>query len=286
MRFLLVLIAFLASPVFAQEVAYPSATSATINDMADVLPEETKTRLSEALRTLSREKGVALVVVTIDSRADYGDTDSLEEFATGLFNDWGIGNSERSDGILLLAAIDDRELQIVLGEGYPSVYDWLTDDILAETVLPMMQAGQISEGIESGAYAIRDRIAVPFAEGREPERPTGQTAASTPAGSGSSGSAWPWLAGLGVIIVGLFAIGPISRARRVCPDCGKRGGITTTRETVTEPSDTAEGLARVTETCSHCGKSHSREVPLPKAAKAKVEMGGGKSSGGGSGGSW
>ena len=285
MRRLWLLFVFLASPLVAQDVTYPSAVSATINDFATVLPDETKTRLGEALRSLARDQGVALVVVTINRRSDYGETTNLHEFATGLFNDWGIGSAERSDGILLLAAIEDRELQIVLGEGYAEVYDWLTDDILSGTILPMMQAGQIPEGIESGAYAIRDRIALPFTEGVVPERGAGQAVPNSPSGTGPR-SVLPWFAGLSVLIVGIFSLGPIRRARKVCDKCGERGGMTSLRETVIQPTAETEGLARVTESCRHCGARETRDITLGKSPQAKIDTGAGKSTGGGSGGSW
>jgi uncharacterized protein len=261
---------------------YPQATSETVNDFADLLSADQEARLGEVLSKLKTESDVELLVVTVGSRAEWGESASLAEAATGLFNAWGIGDATRGDGILFVVASEDREMQITLGEGYPATYDWLTADIVESQILPYLSSDRLPEGIQAGTLAIRDRIALPFAEGRAPE--VQPVAASQPA-PGDPAPAWPWLAGIGVLIAGLFGFAKLARARQQCPDCGKRGRITRTSEVLNEASADKGGLVRITDTCGWCKTSHRREEITPRLAP-KVALGGGKSKGGGSGGNW
>ena len=43
--------------------------------------------------------------------------ESIEAFATALFNTYGIGNMPKNNGVLLLVAVRDRKARIELGSG-------------------------------------------------------------------------------------------------------------------------------------------------------------------------
>ena len=57
-------------------------------------------------------------IITLESQAPYAPDETLEEFATNLFNDSGIGDATRNDGILVLVLPDDRAMRIERGAGY------------------------------------------------------------------------------------------------------------------------------------------------------------------------
>ena len=56
-----------------------------------------------------------MTIITLESQAPYAPDETLEEFATNLFNNWGIGDAARNDGILVLVLPDDRAMRIELG---------------------------------------------------------------------------------------------------------------------------------------------------------------------------
>ena len=106
MRLILALIIFLL-PTFVFAQTYPVHTNLYVNDLASLISDEDEAALMQQLETLRKDKGIEVTVLTIDSRKTYGNSDSIESFATGLFNEWGIGNAKRNDGILILVARQD-----------------------------------------------------------------------------------------------------------------------------------------------------------------------------------
>ncbi len=273
-------------PLAALADPYPGHDSLEVTDLAGVIDADGKARIAEALATLRTETGVEATVLTIASRADYDASDSLESFATGLFNDWGIGNKERNDGILILVVANDREMRIELGAGYGPQYDIPAQDIINAVMLPAFRAGDLSTGIEAGTNAVIDHIALRHA-GLDPR--AGATALPEP----GTGDSFPggWIALLfGGAFAALVARGPLGRllARlRACPKCGHRGLSVTDRvETAATQYQPGQGMRLIR--CPECDW-HS-EKPYRISTKSKDgsggSFGGGRSSGGGASGRW
>ena len=122
-----------------------------INDFAGLLSNAEAIRLTDKLEALENRRGVRLTVVTIDRFRSYQTNDStFERFATRLFNDWGIGNAQRNDGILLLVGKSDRKLRIELGRGYSSAWDRRAKTIIDGKIVPEFEKGAYVSGIEKG----------------------------------------------------------------------------------------------------------------------------------------
>lgn len=101
------------------QASYPPRQDAAINDFAGVLGAGERAAVMQARQALLDARGAELVVATIGSVEEYDQSDrSFEAFATGLFNSWGIGDSQRNDGVLLLVAVRDRRVRIELGSGF------------------------------------------------------------------------------------------------------------------------------------------------------------------------
>src|SRR5690606_18788505 len=98
-------------------------------------------------------------VLTIATRGDYDPSPSIEAFATGLFNAWGIGDASRNDGILVLVATNEREMRLELGAAYDQGYDVLAQDIVSRFFLPDIRDGDPARGIVGGSGEVMARIA-------------------------------------------------------------------------------------------------------------------------------
>lgn len=280
----LLLCIILLVPVAAQAEPYPAYQNIFLNDYAQVIPPEGRERLIAAMRSLKDRTGVEMTVITIPTRKDYDPSPSIESFALGLFNYWGVGGKERNDGILMLVAPSDREMRIQLGSAYDQGYDVVAQDIVNRTIEPAFAAGRYGEGIEAGLAEIIDRIAM-----KEPKAaPVPATAPET-----AGGSLVPWLVGGGMaLMIGMAAFGrrlrDLSAVLKRCPQCGKRG-LQVQRDTVMAATATATGLQRVQTECRNCGWRDSRSVTIPITARgggSGGSFGGGKSSGGGATGRW
>jgi uncharacterized protein len=99
--------------------------------------------------------GGELVVVAVGSTGG----EPARAFATRLFNAWRIGDRARNDGTLLFTALDDRKVEIVLGDGLtPAVYNPVSANILAAEVIPRLKRGDPGGALREGARACALRI--------------------------------------------------------------------------------------------------------------------------------
>lgn len=82
-------------------------------DSAHMLDKKTTNEILKTSRDLDSKYGAQLVVVTVNSIGD----DSIVDYANGLFREYGIGNKEKNNGVLLLIAKDQRKMRIEVGYG-------------------------------------------------------------------------------------------------------------------------------------------------------------------------
>jgi uncharacterized protein len=148
----LVLVA-LFLPAFQRPLtaAFPRP-SGYVNDFASVLTEDDRAYLENYLRTVERDTTAEVVVATVTSL----DGLSIEEYASRLFADWGIGKKASDNGVLLLVAPAERRVRIEVGYGLEgSLPDGLAGEIIRAAIVPEFQQGNLRRGIGRGL----DRIA-------------------------------------------------------------------------------------------------------------------------------
>lgn len=202
------------------QAVYPAFQDAYVNDYGQVLSASEKSQIKAQLEEFRRRTGVHAVLLTVNSIYDYGTgDDTIEPFATNLFNTWGIGDASRDDGILLLVAPGDRKVRIELGSGYDRSYDRVAQAIIDDAILPQFRQGNISQGTAIGV----DKIVQNF----DPSNPP----AVNPLLSYLPPAVADWVSpevaiggglaagGVGAVS-GLFALGHWRRYRkRTCPKC-------------------------------------------------------------------
>lgn len=202
-----------APAVTVTAVPNPRLTGGWVADQAQVLDTTSLARLNAKLGALNQANGAEVAVVTV---TDTG-TLSSKEFATALFNTWGIGQAGADNGVLLLVDVGGRKVEIETGYGVESV---LTDarcgEILDDRVVPAFQRGDLAGGVTAGAEAIVGALsgqtfAAPATAA--PTSPSGwnETAAS-PRGMG-----WlTWLLGVLAAIASAVGLGR-ALSRPKCP---------------------------------------------------------------------
>ena len=147
----------------ATQVAFPELTGRVV-DQAEILEPEQETRLSDRLATLESRSTDQLVVVTIPSLQGLG----IGEFSQQLGRHWGIGQAERSNGVLMVVAPNERQVWIAVGYGLESI---LTNDrssaIIERHLLPAFRESRWNDGISAGVDAIVETL---VAQADAPER--------------------------------------------------------------------------------------------------------------------
>lgn len=178
---LLTLIGSAASPAWA---AYPQARDRFVNDFAGVLSPAEEQRLRGPLERLRSGHGIEAVVVTVPSYRTYGTGDaSIESFATGLFNAWGVGHRDRDDGAMVVLAVEDREVRIEVGEGWSRVYDGRFARIVSDRMIPRFKSGDLAGGLQAGVEALEEELVArhPVEDLRTETSPPPRTVPAPPA---------------------------------------------------------------------------------------------------------
>jgi uncharacterized protein len=80
------------------------------------------------------------------------------EFATALFNHWGIGNAGRDDGVLLFLALDDRKAEVVVGSSTP-LPQAVTDRIMRDDIIVNMKRKDPDAALLSAARSVQQALA-------------------------------------------------------------------------------------------------------------------------------
>ncbi len=148
----------LTTPVAAQDL--PEYQSIYVNDFADVLSQETEAELSAMLAQARADRNHEMTVVTINSRDEYGSFPDIAAFGQALFNAWGVGDKDSNDGIMLIVAVEDRELRIALGGGYAARYDAIAARIIDQVIIPEFAEGRLERGLLLGTDASLQRLRI------------------------------------------------------------------------------------------------------------------------------
>jgi len=107
----------------ASALAFPEPTEEFyVADYAEVLSDTTESMIISQNDLLYSQTGAQIVVVTVRYLEDgyYAD-----EYAVKLFNDWGVGDSEKNNGILLLLVTEEGKGWLTQGSG---IETYLTND--------------------------------------------------------------------------------------------------------------------------------------------------------------
>jgi uncharacterized protein len=134
-----------APPVLEKPAKYAT-------DKAGVIPGPRLDALNEELAHFERETSNQIVVY-VDRRLPADTT--LEELANVTYRSWGIGQKDRSNGVLFLVFVDDRAMRIEVGYGLEGVVtDAKAKRITNDVVKPLFRKGDYAGGVEAGARAL------------------------------------------------------------------------------------------------------------------------------------
>ena len=115
-----------------------------VRDFAGVLSSTAKQTVENMAKELEEKTGAQLVVVLIETLQGA----SIEEYANTLFRQWGIGQREQNNGVLLLIAPNERESRIEVGYGLEGrLPDGKTGRIQDEYLIPYLMEGDYDSGI-------------------------------------------------------------------------------------------------------------------------------------------
>lgn len=138
-----------------------------VNDFAKVLSSAEEGSLERELREYEQGSGNEIAVALVEDLDD-GD---IDDFTARAFEEWKVGKKGEDNGVLLLAAIDDRKVRIEVGYGVEGdLTDGEAGNIIRNAVVPAFRDGDYARGVEEATGAIRTELGGrSAAAAREPE---------------------------------------------------------------------------------------------------------------------
>ena len=135
-----------------------------VNDFADVMTDSDESEFLSRAVALEKATTAQVVIATVE---DLGG-DEPYEYATELGRQWGVGNDETDNGVLILFARDDREIFIAVGYGLEGALpDSKTGRIIDVYGLEDLRNDNFSKGILSIGKALINEVYIEY--GLQPE---------------------------------------------------------------------------------------------------------------------
>lgn len=210
------------------------------------LSAATVQEVNEKLISLRRSTSIEAAVVVISSIGDA----TPEDFGLGLFRKWGIGKSDKNNGLLILLVTDDRFVRFEVGYGLEGVItDAMSKRIQTTRMMPYLQKSDWDGAVVAVVDAVAELLTDPDSDLKnEPE----------PAQTGEEVSP------LGIILFlfgGLAFIMVIAmlaqRRANKCPRCGAQMKVVDTKTT---RLSSASRLTTTTLRCPKCGYMTTRNT--------------------------
>ena len=148
-----------------EKSGFPTPTeSFYVNDFANVIGDTDKTEMLSRAVTLNNKTTAQVVVVTVESLNGSEPAD----YALKLGREWGVGNKEADNGIVILLSTGEREIYIAVGYGLEGALpDSKTGRIIDRYGLEYLKTDNFSAGLKEISRAIINEVYIEY--GIEPE---------------------------------------------------------------------------------------------------------------------
>jgi uncharacterized protein len=153
--FSLLLILLLWAPaLLAQrdaEIPKPMSPPRLVNDFAHVLSPDQLELLERKALQFTNTTSNHVAIVTVRSIGQY----DAASYGVKLFNEWGIGGSKHDNGVLIFAAIDDRQMNITTGKGLEgALTDLVSGRIIRNEMRPAFRENNFYLGFDRALDAV------------------------------------------------------------------------------------------------------------------------------------
>lgn len=176
----------------AQDIPAKPNPPRKVNDFAMKLSPSELQLLEQKLKGYSDTTSTQIAIVIVKTT---GDSDPYD-YAMKIAKDWGVGQKDKNNGLVLLWATETRKLRIVTGRGMEAtITDAVSKRIINTILKPNFQAEQFYKGLDEATSEIMKRASGEF----EAEPAEGD------------GSAIPFLIIILVVIIILYVIGRNSK---------------------------------------------------------------------------
>ncbi|HTQ27668.1 MAG TPA: TPM domain-containing protein [Puia sp.] len=150
-KFLLLLCLLYALVSRGQNIPPAPNPPRLVNDLAHVMTADQVSSLEQKLVAYDDSTSIQVAVVTVPTTGDY----AIEDYALKILRDWKVGNKKTNNGVVILAAIQDRKVFIATGYGMEgSVPDITAKEIVENEIVPNFKQGSYYRGFDDATDAI------------------------------------------------------------------------------------------------------------------------------------
>ena len=122
-----------------------------VSDPANLLPADVKDRINRSLYNLRKNTSVEAVVAIPPEIGDLTPAEWCEQ----LFTEWGIGKSDKDNGLLIMISPGSRCAFIMPGYGVEGVLtDIACKKIVTRDIVPAMKAGDLAAAVENSTRTV------------------------------------------------------------------------------------------------------------------------------------
>jgi uncharacterized protein len=132
-----------------------------VNDFSKFLTTDGRQWLENELRAYHTRTSNAIVIITLDSLTDTKTKKAytIEEAAMLYFNTWGIGDSKKNNGVLIMASRSPRGVRIEVGKGLEGILtDFVCKAIIDDVLVPNFKQGAFLKGMKEAVHAIENKL--------------------------------------------------------------------------------------------------------------------------------
>ncbi len=132
-----------------------------VSDPDDYLPAQAEEQLNQLIFALEDSTTAQIAVVVLQSIG----AENPKDFATRLFNYWGIGQADVDNGLLILSVMDQRRTEFETGYGMEAVLpDAVCYRIGMQELVPYFREGRYDAGLLAAVTRIKEILEDPKAQ--------------------------------------------------------------------------------------------------------------------------
>ncbi|MPR34468.1 TPM domain-containing protein [Salmonirosea aquatica] len=135
----------------AQDIPPRPSPPKLVNDLANQLNATEEAELEQKLVAYNDSTSTQIAVVIIPTVGEY----PMADYAFKLGREWGVGQKDKNNGIVLLWAPDDRKVFIATGYGMEgAIPDAIAKRIVSQEIIPEFKNKMYYRGLDRGVDAI------------------------------------------------------------------------------------------------------------------------------------
>lgn len=195
-------LALLCSCVYVDEKIPEATERFYVNDFSSVLSDGTEDEIFKNGAELDNRTGAQVVIVMVNDTGTF----SLEDYSMNIARDWGIGDAEKNNGVLILFTTGEKHVRIEVGYGLEgALNDAKCGRILDMWAVPAMNSGDWDSAALNTWNAVAEEVYGEYGE----EVP--ENVAMPDAGDEYDGDDLPTMTVLAGVIILIIIISIISR---------------------------------------------------------------------------